>query len=655
MSKRTIFAVGVYRSVNSCFLEKLAEHFRVVVMKSQYKIDDPNCEISYAEELLPEDSQQVDIKTFTLEMHKLALHTNQQIQACLPGGANELSDKEFKKLFDIAFPIYSLSHFFQRFVEKIGVDLVLTNADCCPVRRTLIIQAKRLGIPTLNIEHGFNYSLLPDPEVFKHPVLPHPVFVADHVNLDNNIEIERWKSYFNFIGDDIATPRFTALGTPNNVSSDARISKRQARLSMSLAPDKYTVVIAGSWNEARDASMALTAMTNEISFYKNSFKVLRELQKESDLQVIVKLHPAYSNTQVYFGVEAFLKKVAMELDLNLVKICNDQLSETLAAADLLISPSDSSVIWEAFTISVPSIIYPMSSLFCDFFNFDQLNASNVLARNGWVAYVSSAEALKNAVSRYRDPETQTNLNKTAAVIRQKYKLENQSLDAKIKKLIHLINRLLEKPTDQVSSTQLNEIASLYAEGKRLVYEQKWVDGLLKLSKALDIQPNHAPTLSLIITVYEKLGHPEKAKDFHLLLANSLDAAEETNQQPNIVSIQTNPNGILLQIECARCEYEFSNAQTTLAGLPFSSHSCPRCGHKMFVEPAFFSKTVKKLLRIKQTEDFEKVRYDATLVAEQWRKNSALSSLLLYKGVDLGSSMEAVLAPHILHKIGSAKT
>lgn len=496
---------------NRTFLDELSREFRVIIMRQQYFATEDNGTIEFAEDLLSFSDFEFDVKAFSWDLQKLANFTNERLASWLPEGlGNEMTLEEYRRFYEVCFQMNYVAKYFEKLHEKVGIDLVISNADCSAIRRCVVVQAKRFGIPTVDIEHGFNYSLMPDPELLQEPVVPYPMFISDYVNLDNNVEVEKWQAYFRHVGRDPA-PAFVANGTPNDVSGFTTLTKTQAKQIINLDAEKAVVTIVGSWNEARDTSVVLQAMCNEVEFYKCALGVLAKAQSETSFQIVVKLHPAYSQAALFDSCVAYLGHLATDLGIQIALVTTEHLSEILSSSDLLVCASDSSVVWEAFTVGVPSIIMPTIKQLVDYFPKEKLNESSVLARNGWIRYVHNKVELEGEIQHFLKPEIRTTLADSAKKIRDEYQIEVASVHQKTDRLLHWIQNLLPGQT-KAKGSQSQNLRALYEKGKALIEADKLREGLAVLSELLELEPQHADTLHLLASLYQKMGQHDKARE-----------------------------------------------------------------------------------------------------------------------------------------------
>ncbi len=112
---------------------------------------------------------------------------------------------------------------FRYFVQRHLVDMVISGSDYASHSRAITRAARALGIPTLDLEHGYFFTRIV-------PNLGRPrgkmplIFASEFVNLDNELEVELLE------GDTRNFPdqgtRFLGLGTPIDdlLASFARVA-----------------------------------------------------------------------------------------------------------------------------------------------------------------------------------------------------------------------------------------------------------------------------------------------------------------------------------------------------------------------------------------------------------------------------------------------
>ncbi len=647
--KKIVFVVGMFPDKNSVFLDVLCREFRVVMFRAQYFATRDNGTIEFAEDLLASDAQEFDWRAFCWDLHQAVELTESAIAEILPGTANPaLSEEEFSRLYTLSFQTSYLAHAFEALATKIGVDFVIANADCSAIRRCIVVKAKQLGIPTLDIEHGFNHSLMPEPELLRQDFVPYPMFISDYVNLDNELEAGRWQAYYKHTATtDI--PRFLTWGTPNTISS-AALTKAEARDRLGIDPAMPVITVAGTWNEARDVSVVLDALLGEGEFYQSAFAAIARVQHTAEAQVLVKLHPAYAREPLLSDCRCHLEHLAESLGMQIALIAEGGLSEVLSASDVIVCPTDSSILWEAFLVGVPGIILPASGFFHRFFLADELGNGNVLAKAGWLQYVFSRSALEEAIRHFLNPDAQE-LGASRQEICERYGLELRTAEQKSERLVRWMKGLLDGQAAgrALSGKLADTVSRLFESGKTLIEAGSLREGLTVLNKLLDLDGTHAPTLQLLSSIYRDMGQEEAALGVEALLTDGTSESVQRINRLSIAGVRPELTGLVLQLECS-CGQKFEVYQATVAGLAFATHACPGCSATIEVGPEMFEEALERALAKRSLDDISRLNAEATRIVESWYRQPPFCEALKYRGLNAGEPAELGLLPHVLQAL-----
>ncbi len=513
--KKTVFATGLFPDKNRNLLENLCRHFRVIMLKQQAFPAAEGSLAEFAENVLAEEELQTDGQLFMWEFHKCIKFTEQKLADLFPE-ENSLSKDEFESFLKTARTASWMAHIFKRLAEKIQIDMVVTNADYSVFRRPIVVEAKRLGIPTLDIEHGF-FAMSPEPSVLVEESRgPSLLFLSDFVNVDNQIEKELWGKYQK-IGFN-KNVKFLALGTPNDKSDGTTISKQEALHFLKLEPQKLTITLAGTWIEARYSSTAIASQLEHVEFFNGVLAALKKINANREIQVIIKLHPAHSEKQVFHDAETYFKKYAESIGVKISLVTCQDLNHVLAASDLIICPHLSSVLWEGFLASVPGVVYPLPSFFFKTYQKEKLNESNPLFRKGLLKFVFSEQELIDSVDHYLQPENYQKYQQASEKLRCEKQIKNESADIKSRRICKWIQDFVDEETPEVEVVDLtsnyedDRINLFFEMGSKLIQDGKIKEGLEMLSQILERKPAHKETLQLMGDVFLQLGYESKAQE-----------------------------------------------------------------------------------------------------------------------------------------------
>ncbi len=248
---------------------------------------------------------------------------------------------------------------FRRFHAEHPVDLVLSGADYGSVARVVVLAARELAIPTLNIEHGFFFSRF-DPELVTDKAVLPTVFASEYANLDNALEVA------GFAGQNSANPaaatRFLALGTPVETVAAACPDRDEALASLGLTGDRKKVLLLGSWIEARAVNNLIQGQLETIAAYEDLLGSLAGSGLGDDVELLIKLHPVEAHPDVFPGVKAALENLAAGLGLPAPRVYQDSVAELMSACDVVVSLGFSSLMYDAFQLGKPAVVLALPFL-----------------------------------------------------------------------------------------------------------------------------------------------------------------------------------------------------------------------------------------------------------------------------------------------------
>lgn len=442
VQKKAIFAVGLFPDKNKNFLRNLCKRFRVIMLRGQ--CFDPGGKYfpEAVEDLLPDEDQQLKYEEYNWELYRCMKFTEQQLRILLGGSdQSELTKEEYERLSRTTSTASLIGHLFKKLTERIRIDMVVSNADYSVFRRPIVLEAKKMGIPTLNIEHGFFATTIEPSALIDKNRMPSLIFFSDFVNLDNQIEKEIWEKYYK-----LSSPgrhiQFLTLGTPNDESYDREISKIDAIKSLGLKQKKFTITVASTWIEARNASAPITGQIEHVEFFNRTLKCLRNLQQDQAIQVILKLHPAYSVKEVYEDAKLYLQRYAESIGLKVGLITCKHISKVIAASNLIISPHMSSVLWEGVMAGIPGLLFPIPSFYFRTYRKEKLNESNELCRRGVLRFVFNEQELMEKISYYLDKKNYTKFKRDVVKLCADKQISFEPVEEKSRRICDWIERFL---------------------------------------------------------------------------------------------------------------------------------------------------------------------------------------------------------------------
>ncbi|MCH7678253.1 CDP-glycerol glycerophosphotransferase family protein [candidate division KSB1 bacterium] len=523
VQKKTIFAVGLFPDKNKNFLRNLCKRFRVIMLRGQ--CFDPGGKYSpeAVEDLLPEEDQQLKSQEFNWELYRCMKFTEQQLKILLGGSdQSQLTKEEYERLFRTTSTASLMAHVFKKLTERIKIDMVVSNADYSVFRRPIVLEAKKMGIPTLNIEHGFFATTIEPSALIDKNRMPSLIFFSDFVNLDNQIEKEIWEKYYKLssAGRHI---QFLTLGTPNDESYDRDIAKIDAIKFLGLKQKKFTIMVASTWIEARNAAAPITGQIEHVEYFNRTLECLRNLQQEQAIQVILKLHPAYSTKQVFKDAKLYLQRYAESIGLKVGLITCKHISKVIAASDLIISPHMSSILWEGVMAGIPGLLFPIPSFYFKTYRKDKLNESNILCRRGILRFVFNGQELMKEISYYLDSKNYTKFKRDVVKLCADKQISFEPVEEKSRRICDWIEKFLSTDTPpkviRVSEFEDERVNMFFQMGKDLIRDGKFKEGLDLLSQVLQLDPRHSGALKLLGELFQKSGQEAKAKKMWQLAEN----------------------------------------------------------------------------------------------------------------------------------------
>ena len=245
---------------------------------------------------------------------------------------------------------------FLAFVQEHPVDMVLSGSDFGSHSRVVARTARRLGIPTLDIEHGFFFSRLAGAWCRVRGRMP-LLFTSAFVNVDNELEkqlLEHEQAQFPRHHADEEV-QFLALGTPIDTVASQGVPRLEAIHALGLDPERVQVLVGSSWIEARYVQMLLGAQVDTMDAWEDLFASLARTDFRHRLQLTIKLHPADCRPDVLPHVTSALESMARGHGLEPPLILSEALADALSACDVLLTMSFTSILYDAFLLGKPSV------------------------------------------------------------------------------------------------------------------------------------------------------------------------------------------------------------------------------------------------------------------------------------------------------------
>jgi hypothetical protein len=331
---------------------------------------------------------------------------------------------------------------FRAFVAEHPVDMVLSGSDFSSHSRVIARTARRLGIPTLDIEHGFFFNRLTGDWCRVHGRMP-LLFTSEHVNLDNALEKELFEYEQTLFPrhDPAEEVSFLALGTPIDTVATQEMPREQALAALGLDPARPQVLLGGSWIEARTVNMLLGAQVDAMDLYEELFASLAAREFGRRAQLTIKLHPADCRGDVLPGVQAAYTQLARRHGLPAPLILSDSLAEAMSACDVLVTPSFSSILYDAFLMGKPSVI-----VFPRYLRFGEgeawLRESTLPLRAGVCEATADGDDAWRRVEAWLEPERRARFARDHAAFSRRYGLGDRPVAEKSAAILDWIEQRL---------------------------------------------------------------------------------------------------------------------------------------------------------------------------------------------------------------------
>lgn len=331
---------------------------------------------------------------------------------------------------------------FRAFADQHAVDMVISGSDFSSHSRVVARVARRLGLPTLDIEHGFFFSRLAGDWCRVHGRMP-LLFASEHVNLDNALEKELFEHEQALFPrhDPAESVAFLDLGTPVDTVATQELPREQALARLGLDPSRPQVLLGGSWIEARTANMLLGAQVDAIDLWEDLFRSLAASALGRRAQLTIKLHPADCRPDVLPGVKAACADLARRHGLPAPLVLPDSLAEAMSACDVVVSLSFSSILYDAFLMGRPSVVaFPRYLRFGE--GEDWLRGSTLPLRAGVCeATVDGADAWRR-VEAFLEPGRRARFARDREAFAARYGLRDRTVAAKSAAILDWIEQRL---------------------------------------------------------------------------------------------------------------------------------------------------------------------------------------------------------------------
>lgn len=438
------------------FIQLITQHFKVILSTKSHQFQLPATKnIEYIEDIIPPLDRAALIQELNEEtekytrflQHNASSLLNVQIE--LEHAKNTIDSVKSKSnnTFVKAKQFLSLINYRK-------ICLVLVSAEYSYLSRPIVIEAKKKGIPVMNIEHGFFAgSCYPDAYIDEFPILS--PFISDYVIVNDNFEVDLLGSFAKKSRQE-HIPLFLPLGTPVAKLSPGAHSKKQVMKTLKLDPGKKTLSLFSSWVEPLTPLHIFQAQFEEAAFFDFIFQSISQYPHRESLQIIIKLHPAFKLFGEK-GVFDYLLERKSQYGLSNVVIHTDNFQKILTASDYVICPHYGSEMWESLEINKPLAV-KFSDSFLTSTKPDILTQANELAKHDLLHIILNESDLHSFLETYAKEDQTQQLIKRKNAFMKKWDIKPVSPGEASLNIIHWIKEnIYGKATERVANLAL-EIA-----------------------------------------------------------------------------------------------------------------------------------------------------------------------------------------------------
>lgn len=441
---KTIYINGLMLDRSQVFLRHLAANFHVIgdglgPLQGEVglNVSDP---FALAGVLTPDEAvdleQSINDETMALarqlEADVLAVDLGPSGQWNLPGSytQNTLRPKVARLLKTQAH--LKLVH------AKHPIDMLISGADYGSHARVMARTARQMGIPTLNLEHGFFFNQIRWEfyRVKRHMPM---FFASEYVNLDSPLEVELFEELLANFPDQ--GTKFLGLGTPVDTVVGQGMTRDEARQALGISKSKKVVTLVCRWIESHSISCLIRGQVNTIDVFEDLFRSLAADDRHHELELLIKLHPAEARPDVMPGVQACLENMASQFGLPAPRVFGDQLPEVLTAADIVTSIGFSSVLFDVFQMGKATVVLTPAFLVPSR-KPDWRQRGNIPLEAGVMEIAEDASDLWRRVGDWLTPVRQDKLARDVSNLNEKYDLRYRSVEEKSEKIIQWIRAFL---------------------------------------------------------------------------------------------------------------------------------------------------------------------------------------------------------------------
>ncbi len=328
--------------------------------------------------------------------------------------------------------------YFRLLHKKHPIDLVLSGADYGSHARSIVRAARDLGIVTMNLEHGFFFNQIrwEFSEVKGHMPM---FFTSEFVNLDSPMEVELFEELLENFPDQ--GTKFLGLGTPVDTVAGNVGTRNESCLKLGIDPDKTVISMMGRWIEARSLNNLVRGQLNTINLFESLFAELAKNDFKNNLEFLIKLHPAEARPEVFANITSCLENMARKFNLTPPRIFGDQLPDVLNASDLVGGIGFSSVLFDAFQLGKPTLVWTPPFLVPSP-KPEWTQKGNIPLSANVMKVVQNSGDFWNEAEQWLQPEGKIQLAEDIKTLTKKYQLQYVSVEEKSQNIVQWIHEQL---------------------------------------------------------------------------------------------------------------------------------------------------------------------------------------------------------------------
>ncbi len=437
---KTLFVSGFFPRCHQAFFLKLCQQFRVICFRECGFAPTVGAPFTFLEDIIPANQQQPELDSYLPEFYQGLQFVETELKQIFGDNTQKgLQENEIQDLHKIYFQTYGHTHLFKQLLNLEKIDLVLICSDYDhSMRRSIVIEARKHCIKTVNIEHG-NFSVLFPAEIYAENTGATIHHASDYVIVDNAFELEF------FYGERRRTERsqYLVKGTPVDTNMVELSNRETAFQHLGLDPARPCITYLGTWWEGRSQSQLVRAQMEDALIVGEFLNEFASYQIKTGCQLIVKLHPAFSGPEQFADIKQLWNKKAEQLGCTVALVKTDQLMEILSITDVLVIHGNSSLLWDALLAKIPAICYYGPWFQEQFVDPQKTKTANPLYQQGMIKVALSIDEIFSDIDHFMDPVNRQEYENKVNALKENYKLETLTLDQKTDSICRWIKQIIQ--------------------------------------------------------------------------------------------------------------------------------------------------------------------------------------------------------------------